>query len=100
MYRWYDAQLLSESNSETAECERLAMTYDMFGVHFLQDAWAVGHMWMRWGRTRFTDFPEDVHEVDAVIQQNVAPATAAEYSNFFYADASVGRCGVRKGLSS
>ena len=30
-------------------CERMALTYEAFGQHFLQDAWSMGHMWERWG---------------------------------------------------
>src|SRR5262249_27544848 len=26
-----------------------ALAYGAFGQHFLQDAWAMGHMWQRWG---------------------------------------------------
>jgi hypothetical protein len=36
------------------------MTYEMFGQHFLQDAWAVGHMWQRWGSPQLNDFPAEV----------------------------------------
>lgn len=31
------------------ECEREALLFEIFGQHFLQDSWAVGHMWERWG---------------------------------------------------
>lgn len=55
-----EPSVLSNANTEVHECERLAMAYEMFGQHFLQDAWSSGHMWMRWGHLRFTDFPADV----------------------------------------
>lgn len=31
------------------EAEDLAMIFEMTGQHFLQDRWAAGHMWSRWG---------------------------------------------------
>jgi hypothetical protein len=57
---WYEYKIPSDEHTETHECERLAMTYEMFGQHFLQDAWAVGHMWQRWGLPRLSEFPPDV----------------------------------------
>lgn len=55
-----EPKVFSDANTEVHECERLAMAYEMFGQHFIQDAWSSGHMWMRWGHPRFTDFPADV----------------------------------------
>jgi hypothetical protein len=34
-------------------CEAEAMTLEMTGQHFLQDAWSSGHMWQRWGTPIF-----------------------------------------------
>jgi hypothetical protein len=39
------------------ECEREALLLEATGQHFLQDAWAVGHMWERWGYSSFNLFP-------------------------------------------
>lgn len=58
--RWIEHQVTSSDNTEVHECERLAMAHEMFAQHFIQDAWAVGHMWMRWGSPRFTEFDTDV----------------------------------------
>lgn len=38
------------------ECEREALLLEAVGQHFLQDAWAIGHMWQRWGTPNFLDF--------------------------------------------
>ena len=53
-------QVLHANQTETHECENEAMAYEMFAQHFLQDAWATGHMWKRWGQPNFKDFPADV----------------------------------------
>ena len=37
------------NNTEAHECEREAFVFEMFAVHFLEDAWSTGHMWNRWG---------------------------------------------------
>ena len=42
--------------TEAHECEREAMLYEMWAQHFLQDAWATGHMWHRWGRPSIADY--------------------------------------------
>lgn len=39
------------------ECEREAMIIESIAQHFLQDAWAMGHMWERWGYPTFYGFP-------------------------------------------
>lgn len=31
------------------EAEHLALAYEGYAQHFLQDRWAIGHMWERWG---------------------------------------------------
>ena len=38
-------------------CEREALMLEAIGQHFLQDAWAAGHMWERWGSPDPADFP-------------------------------------------
>ena len=35
--------------STLKSCETMALVYEAFGQHFLQDAWSMGHMWERWG---------------------------------------------------
>lgn len=34
---------------ELLEAELLALSYEGYGQHYLQDRWAIGHMWERWG---------------------------------------------------
>ena len=49
------------------ECEREALLLEAFGQHFLQDAWAIGHMWERWGSADLRDFNErDIAEAVAL----------------------------------
>lgn len=36
---------------------RMAMAYELYGQHYLQDLWAAGHMWNRWGSIKLSDFP-------------------------------------------
>jgi hypothetical protein len=38
-------------------CEQEALVLEAVGQHFLQDAWASGHMWERWGSPDLADFP-------------------------------------------
>jgi hypothetical protein len=38
------------------ECEIRTYMYEAFGQHFLQDTWAVGHMWERWGAPDIATF--------------------------------------------
>lgn len=37
-------------------CEKQALVIEAVGQHYLQDAWASGHMWERWGGPEVTDF--------------------------------------------
>jgi uncharacterized membrane protein len=37
-------------------CEKLALVLEGVGHHYLQDSWAIGHMWERWGSTEPADF--------------------------------------------
>jgi len=39
------------------ECVLRSFAFEAFGQHFLQDSWAVGHMWQRWGSPNINDFP-------------------------------------------
>ncbi len=49
------------------ECEREALLLEAFGQHFLQDAWAIGHMWERWGSADLRDYEErDIAEAVAL----------------------------------
>ena len=34
---------------ELREADLLALSYEGYAQHFLQDRWAIGHMWERWG---------------------------------------------------
>jgi hypothetical protein len=40
-------------------CEREALVVEAVGQHYLQDAWAAGHMLERWGSTEVADFGGD-----------------------------------------
>ena len=51
----------------TAEMELLALYYEAAGQHFLQDRWATGHMFSRWGSPDYENLP----------QKNLAAATVA-----------------------
>lgn len=51
--------VLRANATEVDECETEAMAYEMFAQHFLQDAWSTGHMWKRWGKANFSEFPAD-----------------------------------------
>jgi len=37
-------------------CEKQALMVEAVGHHYLQDSWAMGHMWERWGGTEIADF--------------------------------------------
>jgi hypothetical protein len=37
-------------------CEKLALVIEGVAQHYLQDAWALGHMWARWGGAEVADF--------------------------------------------
>lgn len=39
------------------EAELLAMAYEGYAQHFLQDRWAMGHMWNRWGGPDHRGYP-------------------------------------------
>lgn len=67
--QWYDTldrnftagfwrRTWSKNDNEVQVCEREAFTYELFAVHFLQDSWATGHMWKRWGTTTLGSFPK------------------------------------------
>jgi hypothetical protein len=59
--RFYGSEgVIPDTDTEVHECERLAMAYEMFAQHFLQDAWSMGHMWMAWGQATLSAFPADV----------------------------------------
>ena len=39
------------------EAELMAMAYEGYAQHFLQDRWAMGHMWNRWGAPDHVGYP-------------------------------------------
>ena len=39
------------------ECEQEALILEAVGQHFLQDSFAIGHMWQRWGYPTFSQYP-------------------------------------------
>jgi len=49
----------SELDTYVQECERQALLIEAVGQHFLQDAWAIGHMWHRWGYPTLDQFKGD-----------------------------------------
>ena len=48
------------NDSEVDVCVAEAMTFEMMAQHFLQDAWATGHMWYRWGYPDLQPFPSSL----------------------------------------
>lgn len=40
------------------ELELLALGYEGYAQHFLQDRWAMGHMWERWSATDYRQLPD------------------------------------------
>lgn len=46
-----------EGDDVVLACEEEALAIEAVGQHFLQDAWATGHMWPRWGSPELQDFP-------------------------------------------
>lgn len=52
------------------EAEHQALAYEGYAQHFLQDRWAIGHMWERWGSP-------DTSQVDKNLVQNVAIGAVA-----------------------
>ena len=40
------------------QCEQEALLIEAVGQHFLQDAFAIGHMWERWGYPTFGEYPD------------------------------------------
>lgn len=52
----------SSNDHEVHQCEREAMVYEMFAQHFLQDAFATGHMWHRWGYPEPAMYPYRIND--------------------------------------
>jgi len=52
------------------EAELLALAYEGYAQHFLQDRWAIGHMWERWSAPNYAQLPStgraENHFVSAV----------------------------------
>lgn len=74
---WHDRKVFSDDHTEAHECERLAMAYEMVAQHYLQDAWSAGHMWARWGRARFDEFPMDLKPLASEVPASNVPARRA-----------------------
>jgi probable HAF family extracellular repeat protein len=53
---WKDANTQALSTSYVKECEREALLVEAIGQHYLQDNWAMGHMWQRWGGPQLNNF--------------------------------------------
>lgn len=73
-------QEMHENATEMHECEREAMAYEMIAQHFMQDSWSSGHMWKRWGKANFSEFPSEFAQYSGsadVPQENHAPRRAA-----------------------
>jgi len=70
------APVWSTRDTEVHECEREALVYEMFAQHFLQDAWATGHMWHRWGHTEPSMFPATLDRRYDVDWEDVASVPA------------------------
>ena len=49
------------------EAEHLALGYEGFAQHFLQDRWAIGHMWQRWGSGEFRELPSKSNAVNTMV---------------------------------
>ena len=54
-----DSEYTDYAQASIKSCEREALSIEAVGQHFLQDTWAIGHMWERWGSTDLNDFPGD-----------------------------------------
>jgi formylglycine-generating enzyme required for sulfatase activity len=67
-------------SNEPMECEREALAYEMIAQHFLQDAWATGHMWARWGYPTLTAFPTSF-PFDPPFPQANAPARRMAFAS-------------------
>ena len=68
----------SNHYTEAHECVREAMVYEMFGQHFLQDAWSTGHMFNRWGHEELSEFDYGLEGEDRdLIPESNKPARRA-----------------------
>lgn len=47
--------------AEIREAELLALAYEGYAQHFLQDRWAIGHMWERWNAPDTVQEPAALH---------------------------------------
>ena len=79
--KFNDATIAPEStdlaNEAVKECERESLLIEAVGQHFLQDAWAIGHMWQRWGYPDFFLYGGDVNSNDQKQAAAVYRALAA-----------------------
>jgi len=51
------ADALADYKDYWEECRLETLTYESIGQHYLEDQWAMGHMWYRWGGPEVDDFP-------------------------------------------
>ncbi|WP_394693524.1 hypothetical protein [Hyphobacterium sp.] len=51
---------------ELREAELLALAYEGYAQHFLQDRWAMGHMWERWGAPDPQQEPDNLPDYIAI----------------------------------
>lgn len=63
----------SANDTELHECEREAFTYEMFAQHFMQDAWATGHMWHAWGHAQLSEYSPVINTIPDVVSDTPTP---------------------------
>ena len=59
------------------ECEREALSIEAVGQHFLQDTWAIGHMWERWGFPDIKRFPAEAPAPEADAERRLRASIVA-----------------------
>jgi hypothetical protein len=47
----------SDYDDYVEECAMEALLYESIAQHYIEDQWAMGHMWHRWGSPDINDFP-------------------------------------------
>jgi len=57
----FDAE--TEYGEYVTQCRTEALLYESIGQHYLQDQWAMGHMWYRWGGPEVSDFVVDTMDL-------------------------------------
>ncbi|MBL4595075.1 MAG: hypothetical protein JKX99_00710 [Robiginitomaculum sp.] len=56
-----------EYKSFIKEAEIEALAYEGYAQHFLQDRWAIGHMWERWGSGNYDQLPDKSNATNTLI---------------------------------